>query len=418
MTDHRTKIRRYNVCVIALSCALAITLAVCLFFALNYNKTPSADSFETSDATRDEVITPPSETTASDITSDTQDTEPVETEAETSADELEELIKKYGMTASSAFGFQADRLSELLRLVTDPARPTRAHLDDDGNANGIYTPAEVAFVYTDLETGYTFGYNADSVMYSASLIKAPYVYAVLREIDRFEYNKLNFAADGSPLYDENGKPLFEGKHPNLENDGKIIYLPGEEKYDLSRTWVYNSETMYSYGSGVIQDEEDGFSLTYAELFTYTLKYSDNVAFAELRRTFGYGSHNEMLKELNIAGASAGFMQLSANDCAVYLSEIFKYFNTDSKYAALMKEAMLTSDYPVMIPNAVAPTVCAHKYGWDVASYHDMALVYDERPFSLVIMTDLDRGRVEDYMFIQNIARAVLEMHRAFGSSEV
>lgn len=416
MINYRSRIKGYRICITALSCALAVSLIACVFLAIRpLGADDSGTDVTLGTALPAETPTESEKSTEPPTVTDAVTEEPSTTEADNS---LEELIGKYSQSASSAFGFQAEQLSELLRLVTDPDRPTRAQLDDDGNANGIYTPAEVAFVYTDLETGYTFGYNADTVMYSASLIKAPYVYAVLRELDEFEYKKLNFAADGTPLYAEDGTPLFEGRHPNLDDDGNIIYLPGEEKYDLSRTWIYDSETMYSYGSGIIQDEEDGFSLTYAELFTYALKYSDNVAFAQLRRTFGYGSHNKLLKELGIAGADEGFMQLSANDCAVYLSEIYKYFNTDSRYAALMKEALLSSDYPVMIPNAVEPTVCAHKYGWDVASYHDMAIVYDKRPFSLVIMTDLDRGRTEDYMYIQSIARAVLAMHRAFGSTEV
>ncbi len=399
-----------------LSCALALSLIACVFLAIRSLGTAGSGT----DVTSDTALPVGTPTVSESRTEPPTVTDAVTEESPTTETDnsLEKLIEKYSQSASSAFGFQAEQLSELLRLVTAPDRPTRAQLDDDGNANGIYSPAEVAFVYTDLETGYTFGYNADTVMYSASLIKAPYVYAVLRELDDFEYKKLNFAVDGTPLYAEDGTPLFEGRHPNLDDAGNIIYLAGEEKYDLSRTWVYDSATMYSYGSGVIQDEEDGFSLTYAELFTYALKYSDNVAFAQLSRTFGYGSHNKMLETLDIAGADKGFMQLSANDYAVYLTEIYKYFNTDSKYAALMKEALLSSDYPVMIPNAVKPTVCAHKYGWDVASYHDMAIVYDERPFSLVIMTDLDRGRKEDYMYIQSIARAVLAMHRAFANTEV
>lgn len=406
MINYRSRMKYYRLCITVLSCALAISIIFCLFLAFRSAKSPSAAEFsESKDDSISEIKSPSPQTDAS-----SENTE--------ENDELSEIIKKYGMTASSAFGFQAEQMSALLSLVTDPERPTCAHIDENGDANGIYTPAEVAFVYTDLTTGYTFAYNADTVMYSASLIKAPYVYAVLREIDEFEYNKLNFAADGSPLFSEDGKTLFEGKHPNLDDDGNIIYLDGEEKYDLSRIWVYDSETMYTYGSGVIQDEDDGFSLTYAELFTYALKYSDNVAFAQLIRTFGYESHNSMLEELDITGASKGFMQLSAGDCAVYLSEIYEYFNSDSKYASLMKDAMLSTDYTVMIPDVVAPTVCAHKYGWDVASYHDMAIVYDDRPFSLVIMTDLDRGRVEDYTYIQNIAQAVLDMHRAFGESEV
>lgn len=415
MTFRRVNSKHFKLCITVLFCALVTVLLACVILALHQGKEADRVTSNSTAASVTRESTSDTETLHAESNTEAEsDTDA----AETLSDALEQLIDEYGIAVDLELGSQAELISEIISLAASPDRPVRAHIDEDGSSNGIYTPAELAFVYTDLETGACLSYNADTVMYSASLIKAPYVYAVLREIDEFEYNKLNFAADGSPLFSEDGKALFEGKHPNLDDDGNIIYLVGEEKYDLSRTWVYDSATMYAYGSGVIQDEADGFSLTYAELFTYTLKYSDNVAFAQLMRTFGYESHRAMLDELGIAGASEGFMQLSAADCAVYLSEIYEYFNSDSKYAALMKDAMLNADYTVMIPDAVAPTVCAHKYGWDVASYHDMAIVYDEHPFSLVIMTDLDRGLVEDYTYIQDIVAAVLKLHRALGESEV
>lgn len=412
---HKKKLTAYKTATVILALSLILSLVACALLLAKTNRPVSAPNTDT-------VSIP----TTSEMPETTEKlTEAESTVPETTVDEqsrrieeLEALVDKYAQSASAGFGFQAERFSDLLEIVTDEDRPLRSHVDDDGEPTGEKTPAQVAFCYTDLTSGYTFSYNADEVMYSASLIKAPYVYAMLKAIDEFEYNKLNFAADGSPLYDENGEALFEGAHPNLDSDGNIIYLEGEEKYDLSRNWVYNSATMFVEGSGEIQNKEDGFSLTYLELACYALKYSDNVAFSEIRKSFGYTEHNAMLESLGISGASHGFMQLSAEDCAKYLTAIYEFCESDSKYASAMKEAMLSAPYTVMIPAAVSPTPCAHKYGWDIGSYHDMAIVYDERPFSLVIMTDLDRGRAEDYNYIQNIAKAVLKMHRGFTDTEV
>lgn len=79
----------------------------------------------------------------------------------------------------------------------------------------------------------------------------------------------------------------------------------------------------------------------------------------------------------------------------------------------MKEAMLHSNYPVMITPAVSPTPVAHKYGWDVDAYHDAAIVYDEHPYILVIMTDYDTGGDKVNSYIHKITRLINEIHKTY-----
>ena len=268
----------------------------------------------------------------------------------------------------------------------------------------------ISLYYQDLTSGYSVTYNENKVLYSASLIKAPYVYAVLREIEDFEEQKRNYADDGTPLYDENGQPLFTGKHPNLDENGNILYKEGEEKYDLSRTWTYDPETMKEEGSGKIQYEQKGFTLTWQELFEYTLLYSDNVAFRQLRDTFGMTSFQALATELSFQGTSYGFMQLTAKDCGKFLEALYDFFVTESSYATWMQELMCRSAHTVMIPAAVSPTKAAHKYGWDENAYHDMAVVLDEDPYILVIMTTLEDGGSAVDSYIRSIVQQCKRIH--------
>ncbi|MBQ3178555.1 MAG: serine hydrolase [Clostridia bacterium] len=268
----------------------------------------------------------------------------------------------------------------------------------------------LALYYEDLTTGYHVSYNEDKVMYSASLIKAPYIYAVVKEIEAFEEKKLHFADDGSPLYDENGNPLFTGKHPNLDADGKIIYKEGEEKYDLSRMWKYDPETMMEEGSGKIQYEKKDFELSWEELFEYTLLFSDNVAFRQIRNEFGMASFQELAKELSFKGTPYGFMQLTASDCGKFLKVLYEFFATESKYAVWMQDLMCRSAHTVMIPATVSPTKAAHKYGWDEDSYHDMAVVFDENPYILVVMTTLEDGGSEADAYIRSLVQQCRKIH--------
>lgn len=268
----------------------------------------------------------------------------------------------------------------------------------------------ISLYYEDLTSGYSVTYNENEVLYSASLIKAPYVYSVIREIEDFEEQKRNYADDGSPLYDENGQPLFTGKHPNLDENGNIIYKDGEEKYDLSRIWTYDPETMKEEGSGKIQYEQKGFTLTWQELFEYTLLYSDNVAFRQIRDAFGMTSFQNLATELSFQGTAYGFMQLTAKDCGKFLKELYGFFVTESDYATWMQDLMCRSAHTVMIPAAVSPTKAAHKYGWDTDAYHDMAVVLDEDPYILVIMTTLEDGGSDVDSYIRSLVQQCKKIH--------
>ena len=336
--------------------------------------------------------------------------------------ELSELLSTYENITTLNFGYQAKKISDLLMKVAETNRPERIktteEVDPETGENIVHEEtltSKVSFYYRDIETGYTISYESDNIMYAASLIKAPYIYTMLKTVADFEYNKLHFDADGNPLFDEEGQPLFEGDHPNLDEEGRIVYLEGEEKYDLSRLWTFNKEEMTVEGSGTIQNMEDGTQFSYLELVRYALLYSDNIAFAEIRKMFGYSEYLQMARAMGVRGSSYGYMKLSADDCGIFLSAIYDFMETNEVYGVLMKEAMIGSNYPVLIPAGVSPTVAAHKYGWDEDSYHDMAIVYDEHPYILVIMTDLDAGSSKEIVYVRDIVRSIHSIHRNFYS---
>lgn len=346
--------------------------------------------------------------------------EAVRKEVATYKSQLEKLQK----TAAVDWEYRSDLLSDLYVMLakgaplltpdeeeeTEETKPAAETEEVDPKEEWEAMYPTLALYYEDLTTGYHVSYNEDKVMYSASLIKAPYIYAVVKEIEAFEEKKLNFADDGSPLYDENGNPLFTGKHPNLDADGKIIYKEGEEKYDLSRMWKYDPETMMEEGSGKIQYEKKDFELSWEELFEYTLLFSDNVAFRQIRNEFGMTSFQELAKELSFKGTPYGFMQLTASDCGKFLKVLYEFFAAESKYAVWMQDLMCRSAHTVMIPATVSPTKAAHKYGWDEDSYHDMAVVFDENPYILVVMTTLEDGGSEADAYIRSLVQQCRKIH--------
>lgn len=416
--------RAYSTLSIFLSILLCISIALNVALIMAGN---GADRNDTAIGNNlSDLTAKPSATDSAHFSdSNTASSTVTETASSESAEELREPVEigQIGDLLSdevkAMFSQSPDAYTSLIDLLKTENRPKHVEYVSESvdetsgetvTEKPVYSPADVSFAYVDLTTGNAFGYNAEDARYTASIIKAPYVYAILREVEEFEKKKHDFDDNGTALYDGAGKALFEGDHPNFDTDGKIVYKKGEEKYDLSRKWTYNSKTMFVEGSGMIQEEKNGFTLTYLELIEYALKYSDNIALEQLAKVFGYDYYHSMAAELGIASKAQGFMHLSTADCIKFLCEIYNYFVSGSEYAEVMKNAMIDSNYSVMIPSAVLPLECAHKYGWDVDAYHDIGIVFHERPFAVAVMTDLDMGNHSDYTYVQKIVKAILKYH--------
>jgi len=275
-------------------------------------------------------------------------------------------------------------VEELLRLLQYGV-PQKWYRNEDGS---LYqgTSKFVSFGYYDLTDGETIGYNSDAVYYSASLIKAPYIYSVLLEVSEFE------------------------KTAERDEEGKIIYGEGEEKYNLDEMWTFDPETMMESGSGEIQSMPAGTEMTWRELFTYVLLYSDNVAWNQIMDRFGFTTFYRLVGQLGIQGTSSDFMDLSADDCVKFMREIYNFFESGDPYGQFMKEYMMKSKHTVMICASFPAGTVPHKYGWDTDSYHDMAIIYDEHPYILVIMTDLHDGSKTDNAFVHSVVEMTKEIH--------
>ncbi len=232
---------------------------------------------------------------------------------------------------------------------------------DEGTVSYGKRYPDLSYYYYDISNGSELAYDADRVRYAASLSKLPFIYSVLLEIEAYR---------NDPHAD-----------PSLQSH-----------YDLGAEWIYDPYTMFSEGSGIIQEEKAGFRLTVGELLEYAVKYSDNVAFAWLQGHFGLSSYFELLDRLGISGGhSDPYMDFSARDCGRVLYSVYLYFENGSELSSMLRDWMADSDLDVLIPSHFPAGTVPHKYGWDIDSFHDMAVILEENPYILVIMTDYEDG---------------------------
>lgn len=267
----------------------------------------------------------------------------------------------------------------------------------DYEAMGYSFPA-AAVSYRDLERGTTYSCNGDTVFFSASLIKAPYIYTLLDQIA--QYNAIRRA--------------------NPQNDPKVGKTLSEsilEKYDLERK-ITITESMKADGSGTIREMDlsgGGKEFTVRELIGYAIKVSDNTAFRVLRDEFGYDYFWTVSQKLGVKSVFTSFNNLTADDAVTYLAAIYDFAAAYPEEGGLLINLMMQANHAVLIPAALSGQRVAHKYGWDHDSYHDMALVYGKAPYAVCIMTNFDFDKatktINDYII--GLAQGVDSLHRSF-----
>ena len=168
------------------------------------------------------------------------------------------------------------------------------------------------------------------------------------------------------------------------------------------------------GSGVIKNVSEKTEYTYLELFTYMLKYSDNVAFAAIREKYGYTPLVSWCSGHKVKGMlKNGLSNQTASDGAVILEALYDFTENNEEFGGLVKDALLNSTHSVVIPYGVYPKKVVHKYGWADEAYHDMGIVLGEHPYILVVMTDLHQGGKEVDAFLQKIVRMIDDFHNNF-----
>lgn len=280
--------------------------------------------------------------------------------------------------------------------------------DDWKNQEGIIYP-KISLYYEDILNGWSLGVAPDEVYDAASVIKAPYILSVLETIARDEQKfRDRMKAENKPIekIDKDGDGVAES------DDIKF----SDPSYDISEEIVYDKATMYKSGSGKIQSMDDGTTFTIKDFFEYTLLYSDNVAYQQLRKRYGYSTMTALASKLGTRTLLLGGNSMSARDAGTLFKEIYRFVQNDEEfdnasYGNLMKNAMLQGNHTVIIPSGVSPSRAMHKYGWDTNAYHDAAVVFDENPYVLAVFSDLDVGGDDVNLFLRGIVKRVNTIHK-------
>ncbi len=246
---------------------------------------------------------------------------------------------------------------------------------------------DIAIYYEDLITGYKYEYNADKVFDSASVMKAPYITAILDAATKFEAGEL----EGS------------------KEDEKYSVEALEEMFRLEDTIKLDHESMDVDGSGVLKDAENGEEYTYKELMEYALKNSDNIAFSLIKERFTSKWYFDYVRETDARAPLTNSINMTVSDAGKLFRGIYEFTLENSKYGSFVKESLTDSAHKVLSQSVLGKDI-VHKYGWDTNAYHDAAIVYGERPYIAIVFTDLDCGATAADAYIRDIFKKIKELH--------
>lgn len=321
-------------------------------------------------------------------------------------EELQTLTSSYGADINEQYRI----VSELVALLKEGAPMNRVEtpvLDEDGNPvldeNGTptvevtYVYPRISLYYEDIERGYRYRFRDSFVYDASSTTMVPYALSILQA-----------ASDEQKEYD---RQLAE----YVATHGPTETLPDFDRtYDLSAYFTYTEEK-YRPGTGVIKDGEFGIQYTYEELFEKLLTYQDQVAYAELKATYGSTLYETLLRSLGTVSLKGDNTGATVTDLAAILKATYTFTESNQTYATLMGDAMKSSVHTVVIGNGVSPKEIAHMSGWSEKGYHDMAIVYDTHPYVLVVMTDMTTGGEEVNAYLQKVVALIDDLHETFGA---
>lgn len=241
-------------------------------------------------------------------------------------------------------------------------------IEDAMNASNL----NFAFKYKDLYTGFSLSYNASQPIFAASTIKAPEAIYIYEEAEKGNIN-------------------------------------------LDETLTYTSN-YYNEGTGVLKDTPFNKDYTIRQLVGYSVIHSDNAAHLMLNNRYKVQNIRDYWQNkgtTSIYKTNSPWGNLNANDATIYMEELYNYYLTNTSNSNELINYFKSAWKVISAPDNIT---IANKSGWSDNSLHDAAIVFDDNPYVLVILSS--RGYTEYTSYFNQISNLVFNFHQAYWNEKV
>jgi len=236
-------------------------------------------------------------------------------------------------------------------------------------------PGTYGVYFIDLNSGAQFGYNAYTAFHAASTFKLPMNLYLYRQAAR---GRLNL-------------------------DEQLVYAPRH----------------LEGGTGVLKSKPPGGSYPVAQLASYSIIYSDNVATNMLLERLGRKNVKSFMRSLGGLVVDDEQNVTCPHDLALYMRETLQFARSRHPEGKILLEDLFNAQFKERIPYPLPPgTRAANKIGtWPPSNtYNDVAyVVHLERPYILAVTSKDTPGYYEALEVIRQVSKMVYQFQSTGGS---
>lgn len=172
------------------------------------------------------------------------------------------------------------------------------------------------------------------------------------------------------IYDLNGDYFYGENYQEILQAASLIKLP------------VMSLAFKKLENGELNEEET------LPLLEAMGKRSDNTAFNQMVKTLGEDEINTEIKSLGMSLTSFTDNQTTPQDVGMFFKKLYSREILSEKYTGLFFDYLTDTIYEGWLSSGVPEgVIVSHKYGRETHSVSDAGVVFSNKPFVLVIMTD-------------------------------
>lgn len=201
---------------------------------------------------------------------------------------------------------------------------------------------DYVFYYFRLTDGYSYGVEDGQEMKAASLIKLPVIAALYQQAEK----------------------------------GKIDL---DEKYILK-----NSDKISGYGT--LYSTPAGTPVTFQRMIELMCQQSDNTAFNIVRNRLGDSLISEVISSIGMGKTSVGDNTTTAYDIGLFFRKLWEGKIVSAEHKEEFLKYLTDTIFENWLVAGITDVRVAHKYGVDSRIVNDAGIVFDKKPFVLVIMS--------------------------------
>lgn len=241
------------------------------------------------------------------------------------------------------------------------------------NNQFAYDSNAFAFHYEDITTGFSLSYNENNSLFAASTIKAAVV--------MYAYDL--------------------AKKGELDLEDEMTYL---QKY-------------YTGGTGVIKNDKVGSKYTIRYLASVSIIYSDNIGHKMLCDYLGIDNIKKYWSQYGVTSLmtyNQYFGNLSAKDASTYMRVLYNHFYLKNTQLDQELVSYFVDSGVKYITNGTDFNLIANKYGLEKQYVHDNALIFDDDPYLLSVLTTKQYTNHFE-SFFKDVSKLVKEIHEEYNS---